>query len=179
MSPLNASATPNRGSRSASSPALLGPSSARKRVPTPHPKRIQSDQQDGTFLKEAASSIPYEYTSTLATYIVRRPHIATSQKEDFWNCATSDYHSVVNVNQPPTLEVAAKITADGSILTLSGVSTVRHKNSATEEWKVFQDVDDMDKPLGCVMYIDSDASEKEYWLGTNILKCKPAMFHSL
>lgn len=167
MSPLNASATPGRGSRSASSPALLGPSSARKRVPTPHPKRNNNSSREGeAFVKEAAETIPYEYTSTLATYIVRRPHIMSQEEEELWSTANSDYQTTINVNKPPTLEVSAKITADGSILTLSGVSTVRYKNSATQQWKVFEDVDDMDKPLGCVMYIDSDASEKEYWLGT-------------
>lgn len=164
MSPLNASATPRRGSRSASSPALLG-SSTRKRVPTPHPKRKKEGEE--AFLQEAATSIPYEYTSSLATYIVRRPYVSSS--EEPWNIAGTlsahEYQQTLNVNKPPTLEVAAKITADGSILTLSGVSTVRHKNNANQQWKVFEDVDDMDKPLGCVMYIDSDANEKEYWLG--------------
>jgi len=160
LSPLNASATPRHGSRSASSNALLG-SSTRKRVPTPHPKRNtrEDDDDDDEFLQEAAKSIPYEYTSALATYLVRRPYI--SSLEEMW--ASRDYQP--DINKPPTLEVAATITADASILTLSGVSTVRHKNAATQQWKVYQDVDDMDKPLGCVMYIDSDANEKEYWLG--------------
>lgn len=166
MSPLNASATPNRGSRSASSPALLG--SARKRVPTPHPKRKSTNNDDEMeFLQEAASSIPYEYTSTLATYIVRRPYVSSSPQEP-WNTAGTksahEYQSSLSVHTPSTLEVCAMITADDSTLTLSGVSTVRHKNAATQEWKVFEDVDAMDKPLGCVLYIDSDASEKEYWL---------------
>lgn len=73
------------------------------------------------------------------------------------------------VAKPFTLEVAATITADGSILTLSGVSTVRHKKSESSEWKVYEDVDDMDKPLGCIMFLDSEYNEKEYWLGKSIL----------
>lgn len=168
MSPLNASATPSRGSRSASSPALLGSSTTRKRVSTPHPKRKTNGKSDDSeFLQQAASSLPYEYTSTLATYIVRRPYV--SSPEEPWNEAGTqsahDYQASLNVHAPDTLEVCAKITADSSTLTLSGVSTVRHQNAASQQWKVFENVDDMDKPLGCVMYIDSDASEKEYWLG--------------
>lgn len=137
-------------------------------MPTPHPKRKNKSSDELEFVKEAATSIPFEYTSTLATYIVRRPH--TPEDDELWITAGTQspeaYQATVNSNKSSTLEVAARITADGSILTLSGVSTARHQNHATKQWRVFENVDDMDKPLGCVMYIDSDASEKEYWLGT-------------
>ena len=163
LSPLNAS--PAR--RLSATP--MGGGSTRKRVATPHPKRrtTEQDSQANTYLQEAAKTIPYEYYSSQATYVVRRPY---SAKEDdtLWAEAgtqsTGAYQSTVNVNKPSTLEVAAKITADGSLLTLNGTCTVRHKNAT--EWRVFDNVDEMDKPLGCVMYIDGDANEKEYWLGT-------------
>lgn len=165
MSPLNVSATPRRGLRSVATP--LG----KKRVATPHPKRNGSSE-DREFLIQAANTIAHEYYSTQATYVVRRPYV--EEDSELWDTvgtqSSEAYQMTVNANKPSTLEVAAKITADGSILTLTGSSTVRHKNATTQEWRVFDDVDEMDDPLGCVLYIDGHANEKEYWLGKKLTR---------
>lgn len=119
---------------------------------------------------KAAKTIAYEYDSSHATYVVRHPYI--EEDAEFWDSAGTQsaeaYQMTVNPFKPSTLEVGAKIAADGSILTLCGTSTVRHQNATTQEWRVFEDVDEMDGPLGCVLYIDGDANEKEYWLGTQL-----------
>jgi hypothetical protein len=143
---------------------------ARKRVTTPHPKRKagQEANKEREYLIEATNSTPDEYYSTLATYEVRRPY-CTDKDPALWSMAavktSDDYHIQAEASKPFSLEVAARITADGSILTLSGVSTVRHKKANVHDWKVYENVDEMDKPLGCVMYLDNDFNEKEYWLG--------------
>jgi hypothetical protein len=120
---------------------------------------------------KAAKTIAYEYYSSHATYVVRHP-FHEEEEAEFWESAGTQsaeaYQMTVNPDKPFTLEVGAKITADGSILTLSGTSTVRHKNATSHEWRVFEDVDEMDDPLGCVLYIDGDANEKEYWLGKEL-----------
>ena len=33
------------------------------------------------------------------------------------------------------------------------------------DWTVFDDVEDMDRALGKVTYIDVEGNEREYWLG--------------
>lgn len=167
----------------AMSPGHAGMSSAltplaghtlRKRISTPHPKRKTGEEanKERTYLVEATKLIPEEYFSPLATYEVRKPY-STNTNTKLWSMAamasSNQYQMNADVRKPFTLEVAATITADGSILTLSGVSTVRHKKVITNEWKVYEDVDDMDKPLGCVMYLDNEYNEKEYWLGTYAL----------
>ena len=145
----------------------------RKRVATPHPKRVSTPDGDENneikFLQEATKSTPEEYYSMIATYVVRHPH-QTDAENDFWTAVgsqpTNEYRATADVGKPSSLEVAAKIKADGSVLTLSGISCVRHKKvGQTTKWREFPDVDGMDKPLGCVMYIDTEANEKEYWLG--------------
>lgn len=145
----------------------------RKRVATPHPKRKTGEEanKEREYLIEATKSTPDEYFSTLATYEVRRPY-TTNYNAALWSVAavssSNEYQMQADASKPLSLEVAARITADGSILTLNGVSTVRHKKVDVDEWKVYKDVDEMDKPLGCIMYLDSEYNEREYWLGKSL-----------
>lgn len=163
--------------RSGGISSAMSPMQTRNRVSTPHPKRrVLSDdekQNERKFLVSAVMAVPCEYTSALATYIVRQPYTDETTKateEDVnrsinWNTGKDEYIGVTDVGQSRTVEIMAEIAADASILTLSGASTVRHRKS-DGVWKTYENVDEMAKPLGCVTYIDSDASEKEYWLGT-------------
>lgn len=141
--------------------------STRKRVSTPHPKfKVFSETK---FLKQAAQSIPHEYYSAQATYTVRRPHVGETD-DDLWNktmigMTTLEYQETANAHDASSIHVVAKIVADGSYLTLSGTCDVKHQIPG-KEWKAFDNVDERDDPLGCILYIDQDANEKEYWLGT-------------
>ena len=139
-------------SRRALTPSMAVP--VRKRVATPHPKRFAPNgNEDGEirYLQEATKSTPEEYYSMIATYVVRHPY-ETEQENEFWTHVGSqpmeDYRGTADVGKPSSLEVAAKIKADGSVLTLSGISSVRHKKVASNKWREFPDVDGMDKPLG-------------------------------
>ena len=170
--------TPLSGPGRAASPSrramtgAIGPG-VRKRVSTPHPKRVNNDTSNGEeskLLAKATETNPDEFDSEVATYHVRRPYVRIDNDE-FWNevgeLSNEEYQVSADVGKPASLEIAAKIKVDGSVLLLSGLCTVRHKKPRSTKWKIFEDVDDMDKPLGSVMFIDEEANEGEYWLGTS------------
>jgi len=180
-----------------------------KRMTTPLPKHLnRHDNQDGNeregfvgttpesveheYLVAAAKSIPNEYGTQLASYLVRRPYVDLKErdaagdaagdnsktwesmetyshltsKQDYLNCATA--------MDPSSLEVLVYIEADGSVFTLTGICNVRHgklpegendtKSEESLDWDVFDDVEKMDRALGRVTYIDVEGNEREYWL---------------
>ena len=132
------------------------------------------------YLIKAAKCIPNEYGTMLASYIVRRPYVqdhdVTNEEEDvnwssYQHLSTNfAYTANSNVFNPDTLEIIAYINADSSVLILSNKSNVRHgfdgNNVDSSEWSVFNDVEEMDKALGKVTYIDGEGNERDYWLGT-------------
>jgi hypothetical protein len=98
--------------------------------------------------------------------------------------SSEDYTKHASVFHPESLEIIACIEADGSVFTLSGECNARHgkvstraasngsfdeddgNNAAKEyEWSVFDNVEDMDRALGRVSYIDEEGNERQYWLG--------------
>lgn len=145
----------------------IGPG-VRKRVATPHPKRQQKmNGEEAKFLAMATEANPDEFDSELATYVVRRPY--APHDEDFWKgvgeLAKDEYKAAASVTDPSSLEICAKIKPDGSILMLSGRSNVRHKKPRSTKWRRFDNADELDQPLGSIMFIDDFANEGEYWLG--------------
>ena len=98
--------------------------------------------------------------------------------------SSDDYKKYASVFKPESLEIVACIEADGSVFTLSGecnarhgkVSTMSSNNGSFDEddsnivdkeydWIVFDNVEEMDRALGRVSYIDEEGNEREYWLG--------------
>lgn len=118
-------------------------------------------------LAVATKSNPDEYDSAIATYKVRRPY-APYEEETFWKdigeLTNEEYQNMANVQDPFSLEVAAQIKADGSVLLLHGISDCRHKKKRAKVWRLFDNVDERDQPLGSVQFIDANANEGEYWL---------------
>jgi hypothetical protein len=162
----------------------------RLRAPTPYPTRlpqqpspdpISKDSEEYMYLVEAAKCVPIEYVSGIATIFVRCPYGAVNHyhEDDPWKDGTTaaimeakdtDYHETANVYQPGTVHVLAKISADGSLFVLSGVSTVRYKrnhNETEDSWKTLAEDDTIASisSFGTIMYIDGDANEKDYSLG--------------
>lgn len=106
---------------------------------------------------------------------------------DLWgnNCthlsSGDDYKKNASVFKPESLEIVACIEADGSVFTLSGECNARHGKVSTMsssfdeddanivgmeyEWSIFDNVEEMDRALGRVSYIDEEGNEREYWLG--------------
>jgi len=91
-----------------------------------------------------------------------------------------EYKKNASVFKPESLEIVACIEADGSVFTLSGECNARHGKVSTVssgfdeddvniagkeyEWSVFDNVEEMDRALGRVSYIDEEGNEREYWL---------------
>jgi hypothetical protein len=157
------------------SPGLATPRvKSRKRVATPHPKREakgtdEDEKEIHESVKEAVKYTPYEYTSDLATFIIRRPYGNAVERELWFRAGyvnAKRYEKQADVNKASTLEVVAQINADRSTLALHGDSFVRHIGAEDDaDWNEFGSVDEMDKPLGNITYIDGDANEKDYSLG--------------
>lgn len=91
------------------------------------------------YLVAAASGVPNEYGTELASYVVRRPYLESRSGEDgdggsafreHGHLATDGGYALsADAMDPSTLEVVAYIEADGSVFTLSGRSDVRHGKS--------------------------------------------------
>jgi hypothetical protein len=148
----------------------------RKRIATPHPKRDASGGDDNEMENEklygeAVKYTPFEYTTDVATFIVRRPYGNATDKE-YWfqvgNAPGKQYEKTANAKKPSTLEVVAQINADGSVLSLHGDSSIRHMAADADDWIEFGSYDELDKPLGSITYIDSEANEKDYSLGKSL-----------
>jgi hypothetical protein len=113
---------------------------------------------------------------------------------NLWNKCThlssrDEYMKHASVFNPESLEIVACIEADGSVFTLSGdcnachgkVSTMSSNGSFDEddvsgvdkeyEWSVYDNVEDMDRALGRVSYIDEEGNERDYWLGKKSKIC--------
>lgn len=165
----------------------------RRRIQTPHPRRKGPDDGavgatagdgrggdaagDRGVLVKAAESIPHEFVSDLATYYVRVPYVptqpegaATPGSSDPWElhgvvASSRFYADVADANRASTIEVMARIVSDGSVAVLHDACSLRHDTAGGNGSNDFRNVDTMDGPLGCVMYIDVDGTEREYWLG--------------
>lgn len=119
---------------------------------------------------EAVKYTPFEYTTELATFLIRRPYGNATDKELWFKAGfapSKQYEKNANVKKPSSLEVVAQINADGSMMSLHGDSSVRHIGSDVDaDWVEFGSYDELDNPLGSITYIDSEANEKDYSLGT-------------
>jgi hypothetical protein len=161
------------------------------RVGTPHPKRSfgqdQNDNNDNMedsnpdaalslkemerkyhdYFIEAAHNIPYEYSTELATFTVRRPYGLATHTELFSECSLVDldqYSRRAHISSVASLELAVTIHADGTVLLLHSDAGVRYKTLNHGVWKEHVNVDELDRPLGNISYIDTHANEKDYSL---------------
>ena len=157
------------------------------RMATPHPKRsattetnmgtqedemptnmVEVERKYHDYFIEAAHCIPFEYTTELATYYVRRPYGLPPEPADlFGMCSLTNnekYGRRAHVSGLSSIEVAATVTADQSLVLLSGTSLVRIYQTQLQEWKDYNLEDDQRRSLGHVSYIDENATEQEYSL---------------
>jgi hypothetical protein len=172
----------------ANSPMLVLDTPIQRRISTrtltPHPKLqvsnslphapsniVQLERQLIDSFREAAQCVPFEYSSTLATYVVRRPYGMVTAPELFSYCSPmsdQDYARRAHVSTLSALEVAVNIHPDKSVMLLFDLAGVRYKISAhqDEDFTMIENVDDMvDRSiLGQISYIDEQANELEYSL---------------
>ena len=94
------------------------------------------------YLMAAAKSIPNEYGTQLASYLVRRPYvdleerdnttsIADNNNNNVWSSyshltSKEEYLQYATAFKPNSLEILVYIEADGSVFTLTGKSNARH-----------------------------------------------------
>jgi len=144
----------------------------------------ESSSIEHEYLVAAAKSIPNEYGTQLASYLVRRPYIDL-QGDAIYSyahlTAKHDYLQNGTAFDPNSLEILAYIEADGSVFTLTNRCNARHgKQSSSSssssssgktkteddlvDWAIFDNVEEMDRALGKVTYIDVEGNEREYWL---------------
>lgn len=172
-----------------------GTPSRGKRIATPVRKRLDGEEVDveherveNEFIVAAVKSPSFPTVfgfDDIATFFVRRPHVMSSQDEDSkFNAYThfssaESYLQNSSIYDPDSLEVVAYIEADGSVFTLTGKSDVRHgkmpsvaangsfceDDEVELDWRVFDDVEESDRSLGAVAYIDGEGNEGEYYLG--------------
>jgi hypothetical protein len=166
-----------------------GPPTAASRTMAPQPKLLAGttseeapnmvavERQLIPHFREAATCIPYEYDSPLATFFIRRPYgmttpATTTENENenenvFDKCSVVEqslYARKAHVSTTTTLEVAAILKANQSLLCLWDASMVRYQESSnTEDWKTVN-LDALDRPLGMMTYIDNEGVERDYSL---------------
>jgi len=161
-------------------------SSSRNRMKSPQPKGRQrttwkeymDDGETDTAMR-ALQAVSIEYTSDLATYVIRKPHggntslICKTSDDDFlgqvnWITTVHEYTQRSTVDDPSTLEVMAYIHDDSSILFVQGDCYTKHGSKCIGdenlyEWKVYENFNS-DDLLGSVVYIDVHGNEQEYLL---------------
>ena len=96
---------------------------------------------ENEYLVKAAMSIPNEYGTLLASYLVRRPYVHglderrtsddASRDEIMWSSYThltskEEYQQRATALDPSSIDIVAFIEADGSVFTLTGRCNARH-----------------------------------------------------
>lgn len=151
-------------------------SSFATRAVAPQPKLLTDDLQEPknmvllerqliTHFREAANCVPFQFDSPLATFIVRRPYGIETEPELFASCSLMDhpqYSRKAHVSTISTLEVAAIVKANQSQFNLSDQTNIRYQ--VNDEWKAVANIEQLDRPLGTLTYIDNEGMERDYSL---------------
>lgn len=136
---------------------------------TPLPK---GEKLEIEYIVDAAKIIPNVYETELVNYIVRGPVSSPEFNYDFFSSEES-YRETFDVENSESVEILAQIEVDGSVFALVG-KDARHGNSTGEtqvgekeqlEWNVYENLEETQRLLGSVTYIDMEGNEREYWLG--------------
>ncbi len=149
------------------------------RVAAPKPKLLGDDRDTNqepadmvllerqliAHFREAATCVPFEYESDMATFFIRRPYGMKTEPELFESCSLlehSQYSRKAHVSSTSSIEVAAIIKANQSQFLLSDVAAYRYQ--VNDDWKSVTNPDQHDRPLGTVTYIDNEGMERDYSL---------------
>lgn len=94
---------------------------------------------ENEYLVKAAMSIPNEYGTMLASYLVRRPYVygmpghynRDTSRDEMWSSYThlissEEYQQSATALEPTSIDIVAYIEADGSVFTLTGRCNARH-----------------------------------------------------
>jgi len=133
--------------------------------------------------REAAKYVPYEFSSNIATFTVRRPYgidlqQSPSQQELFEFVKPPEepldaYSRRAHVSLKSSIDVVAIIKADNSPFLLFDTAGVRYKTNTTNDWIHIPNVDDeaiansLDRHhllVGNITYVDEYGMECQYSL---------------
>mmetsp|Transcript_31734 Transcript_31734/g.47966 ORF Transcript_31734/g.47966 Transcript_31734/m.47966 type:complete len:503 (+) Transcript_31734:148-1656(+) len=125
------------------------------RTLTPLPKQPSCDNK--LLLEQAAVSNSDHYETEIAVYQVRRPYVSYSNNEKFW--VSDKYLNTATSKVPSTLEIAAHIKVDKSILVLYHGHCLKHymHNGQSIDYAP-------GSLLGSVVYSTNGVQKTEYWL---------------
>ncbi len=160
----------------------------RRRMKSPEPTTRSRPDMDPLADKEVATravdTVEDVFASDLATYVVRKPYGKSHDMEHVfvddedgdggrvaWENSVESYGNSATVKDDKTIEVLAKLKADGSVLLIWGSSSCRHgipthgdQGILGYEFKTFDDVEYMEGSLGKIIFIDEEGNDGEYWL---------------
>lgn len=167
--------------------------SRRRMMKSPEPRRDRSEDplQDISIASRAVETVEEVFESPLARFVVRKPYggnetkVCTFGRDGEngekstvvenpvveWIESIEGYLKNATVKDEKTLEVAAKVEADSSVLIVYGDSCChgipKVGNDGTfagYDFKTFENIEYMEESLGKVIYIDSEGNDGEYWL---------------
>jgi hypothetical protein len=154
---------------------------------------------DMNIASRAVETVEDVFTSNLATYVVREPY-GGNETMDYnfpdevdgnddahghghghghgesqacsisWQESIESYLKKSTVKDEKTLEVLAKLEADGSILLIygdscrHGVPSIGDGGITGYEFRTFEDVEYLEGSLGKIVFIDTEGNDGEYWL---------------
>lgn len=149
------------GAGAASNP-VLGMAPLRHPPVLPRPKRGPSAADlPPEALRSAAERVEHEYVADCATFVVRRPYGLAEERELWFKTGqmpAKKYAEAASVSQVSTIEVAAVVRADESLLSVSGPHLVRHESNG--QWHEFGDAPEKGEPLGYVSIVDGNTGEE-------------------
>ena len=163
----------------------------RRRMKSPEPSsRSRPDGNpllDAKIARSAVETVEDVFTSNLGTYVVRKPYGGNdSQEYSFvvddniqgqsqgfpisWSESVESYLQNSSAKIEKTIEVLAKLEADGSILLIygdscrHGVPSIGDGGITGYDFRTFDDVEYLEGSLGKVIFVDSEGNDGEYWL---------------
>jgi len=128
--------------------------------------KVKIERRYIALYKEAATTIPYEYASATANFIVRRPYGIETTPALFNVVSpmpTPEYSRRAHVSSSASVEIAVTITADNSLMLLFGEAGVRYRTNPNGSFKEIGNTME-ESYIGTVNYIDEDAMEQSYSL---------------
>eukprot|EP00535_Pseudo-nitzschia_heimii_P000997 CAMPEP_0197187152 /NCGR_PEP_ID=MMETSP1423-20130617/15328_1 /TAXON_ID=476441 /ORGANISM="Pseudo-nitzschia heimii, Strain UNC1101" /LENGTH=1116 /DNA_ID=CAMNT_0042638653 /DNA_START=36 /DNA_END=3383 /DNA_ORIENTATION=+ len=130
----------------------------------------EMDEQELHRFRKASLCVPFEYTTKLATFYIRRPYGVATVPEIFEKLSpdTTDeeYKKKSRVSSSETIQVAISVSADKSLMLLYGSAGVRYKTNPTnvhcDKWIDVPDVATMDVPLGYVNFENKSTGSRDF-----------------
>ena len=101
----------------------------------------------------------------MVSFVIQRPYGMETELQLFASCSLMEhakYSRKAHVTDPYTIEVAAIVKANQSQFSLTDMASIRYQ--VNDDLKSVANLDQLDRPLGTVTYIDNEGTERDYSL---------------